>query len=99
MSFGEGFSSANLLSGNTNLAVVNSRMRAVYEDLGMCNVIRNQTSLNFFARSLMISRTALHSSGRLKVAQVCVKIAVQSCLMRVLMAVGLIRISSANFRQ
>ena len=74
-------------------------MIAVCEDLGMCNVIRNQTSLNFFARSLMISRTALHSSGRLKVVQVCVKMAVQSCLMRVLRAVGLIRISSANFRQ
>ena len=53
----------------------------------------------FFARSLMISRTALHSSGRLKVVQVCVEIVVQSCLMRILRAVGLIRISSANFRQ
>ena len=74
-------------------------MIAVCENLGMSNVIRNQTSLNFFARSLMISSTALHSSGRLKVLQVCVDIAVQSCLMRVLRAVGLIRISSANFRQ
>ena len=79
--------------------VVNSRMIAVCEDLGMCNVIHNQTSLNFFARSLMISRTALHSSGRFKVVQVCVEIVVQSCLMRALRAVGLIRISSANFRQ
>jgi hypothetical protein len=38
------------------LVVVNSRMRAVCENLGMSNVIRNQTSLNFFARSLMIVR-------------------------------------------
>lgn len=43
----------------------------------------------------MILSTALHSSGRLKVVQVCVEIAAHSCLMRVLMAVGLIRISSA----
>ena len=32
-------------------------MIAVCENLGLCNVIRNQTSPNFFARSLMISRT------------------------------------------
>ena len=79
--------------------VVNSRMRAVCENFWLCNVIRNQISLNFFARSLMISRTALHSSGRLKVVQVCVEIAVQSFFMRARRAVGLIRISSANFRQ
>ena len=65
----------------------------------MCDAIRNQTSPNFFARSLMISRTASHSSGRFKVLHVCVEIAVQSCLMRTRRAVGLIRISSANFRQ
>lgn len=35
------------------LVVVNSRMIAVCENFGMCNVIRNQTSHNFFARSLM----------------------------------------------
>ena len=60
----------------------NSRMIAVCENLGMCIVIRIQTSPNFLARALMISSTALHSSGRLKVVQVCVKIVVQSCLMR-----------------
>lgn len=41
--------------------VVNSRMIAVYENFEMCDVIRNQTSFNFFARSLMISRFALKS--------------------------------------
>ena len=79
--------------------IFNSCMIEVCETWEICDAIHHQTSLNLFARSLMISRTALHSSGRLKVLQVCVKIAVQSCLMRVLRAVGLIRISSANFRQ
>jgi hypothetical protein len=36
------------------LVVVNSRMRSVCENFWLCNVMRNQTSLNFFAQSLMI---------------------------------------------